>query len=120
MLIASCKDKETEICKAPAVQHNLVGAWMATGTVFGTPVGPAQVVFTGAGDLVGSAELLGEVGDARRADWTIKDGKVLLSMDYGSNNTTDFVLPVLENQCRKIRLGEDSVLYLELTRDPGS
>lgn len=115
-LITSCKDKNEEICRAPAIEHNLKGGWTATGTLFGAPIGPSQVVFTEAGDVLGSAEFLGEVGDAERVDWAISGGKVNILIDYGSNNTMDFVLPVIENQCRIIRLGENDVLYIELSR----
>jgi hypothetical protein len=113
---AACKGKEVEQCKAPAIHHNLVGLWTATGVLYGEPIGPAQITFSESGDVDGTAGLLGTVGDARRSDWSVKEGKVLILLDYGSNNTLEFVLPVKENTCRKITLGEDSVLLITLER----
>lgn len=117
-LFVSCSGKDDEeICTPPAVSHNLTGVWTASGTLFGQAVGPAPITFTQAGDVEGAAGLLGETGNALRTTWSVSGSNVLFLLDYGSDNTMEFVLPVLENECRKISLGEAEVLYIELVRN---
>ncbi len=115
----SCKEKEKEEkCVAPAIQNHLVGEWTAGGTLFGAPFGPARLDFTQFGDLEGNVEIFSEEGNeiAAPVTWTTENGNVVISVDYGSGNIMEFVLPVLENECDQIRMGEEEVLYLELKK----
>jgi hypothetical protein len=113
----SCRDKKEEVCMPPSVVRHLPGEWGAKGTLMGEPVLVNKLVFLESGDLVGSEKIFENTfEDVRHVTWRAERQNVFLSLEYGSGSTVEFVLPVLDNQCGKMVIGEEGVLYLELLR----